>query len=219
MSKKNGWVGIDKMVAQVLTHINRPFSLVEAMVSFSIDIDNNKSWTINGYAKQWGWSRNKVRIFTKECRTPTGHQRDTNGTHLGHPVCWINKALWRAQDTNGTPTGHQRDTNGDATNNPNPNPNKNIVFERVLFYLNKKAKKQFKSTESNLGLIKSRMAEGFTESDFTAAIDNQVAAWGGDPEWEKYLRPATLFSKSKFDGYVNNTPKGRGVKKGGYTFE
>ena len=78
------------------------------------------------------------------------------------------------------------------------------VSNRVIDYLNEKTKKSFKKVDTNISLITARIDEGFKEADFLKAIDNQVAAWSGDKKMETFLRPATLFQKSKFDGYVNN---------------
>ena len=38
--------------------------------------------------------------------------------------------------------------------------------------------------------------------NFFTVIDNKVSSWKGT-EWEKYLRPETLFCASKFQGYLN----------------
>jgi uncharacterized phage protein (TIGR02220 family) len=53
------------------------------------------------------------------------------------------------------------------------------------------------------------ISEGFTLADFKLVIDKKVLDWKGT-DWEKYLRPITLFSKSKFENYLNanlNEPK------------
>lgn len=75
----------------------------------------------------------------------------------------------------------------------------------VISYLNEKALKRFKITDANLEGIKVRIKEGYHLDDFKQAIDNQVNEWLHDTKMNKYLRPSTLFQKSKFDGYVNNT--------------
>jgi hypothetical protein len=60
------------------------------------------------------------------------------------------------------------------------------------------------------------MEEGFTKDDCFTVIDNKVKTWKGT-EWEKYLRPSTLFNASKFQGYLNEKPvekKHAGSKEG-----
>lgn len=127
MSKPGNWIPLDKNLVQEFKFINRPFSRIEAMFSFTIDQDCEKQWSIIGYSKLWGWSRNKVRKFIKEIQG-SGHNRDTIRTGYGHPVSFIDKDLWRPKDTIGTQQGHNRDT----TNNPNSNPNKNIFAKLPL---------------------------------------------------------------------------------------
>lgn len=81
-----------------------------------------------------------------------------------------------------------------------------IVEKKVIAYLNKKTGKKFRETETNLKLITARLSEGFSEKDFITAINNQNDIWGDDDKMKQFLRPSTLFKKSKFDGYVNNIP-------------
>ena len=78
----------------------------------------------------------------------------------------------------------------------------NIIYSRVIDYLNSKTGKSYKSTtRKTQSLIKARIDEGFNEKEFFKVIDNKVAEWK-DTEYEKYLRPETLFG-NKFEGYLN----------------
>lgn len=82
---------------------------------------------------------------------------------------------------------------------------KEIVY--IVEYLNKKANTNYKSTtEKNRELIRARLNEGFTVSDFEKVIDNKIADWTGT-EWEKFIRPLTLFG-TKFESYLNEKSKG-----------
>ena len=45
------------------------------------------------------------------------------------------------------------------------------------------------------------MNDQFTIDDFKAVIDKKVKGWKGT-EWEKFLRPETLFG-AKFESYFN----------------
>lgn len=78
----------------------------------------------------------------------------------------------------------------------------NIIYSRIIDYLNLKTGKLYKSTtKKTQSLIKSRLDEGFNVKEFFKVIDNKVAEWKGT-EYEKYLRPETLFG-NKFEGYLN----------------
>jgi uncharacterized phage protein (TIGR02220 family) len=71
----------------------------------------------------------------------------------------------------------------------------------VLSYLNQKAGRQFRETETNLDFISARLSEpGVDLEGIKKMIDRQVARWKGTPQ-EEYLRPETLFNRTKFDGY------------------
>ncbi|EJD8511639.1 conserved phage C-terminal domain-containing protein [Staphylococcus pseudintermedius] len=115
-------------------------------------------------------------------------------------------------------TTNNNSTNNDLTNNNNTNNDSNILsgdptaypYREVINYLNKQTGKQYKSTtKKNQTVIRSRTDEGFTLDDFKKVIDNKVAEWKGT-DMEKYLRPETLFG-TKFEGYLNQTPKLSGV--------
>jgi uncharacterized phage protein (TIGR02220 family) len=83
------------------------------------------------------------------------------------------------------------------------------ISEKVLEYLNSKAGSTFSTKGSNIELVAARVSEGFNLADFKFVIDRKVLDWKGT-DWEKYLRPITLFSKSKFENYLNanlNEPK------------
>lgn len=78
----------------------------------------------------------------------------------------------------------------------------NIIYSRIIEYLNSKTGKSYKSTtRKTQSLIKARIDEGFNEEEFFKVIDNKVSEWKGT-EYEKYLRPETLFG-NKFEGYLN----------------
>lgn len=80
-----------------------------------------------------------------------------------------------------------------------------LPYTEIIFYLNEKTSSRYRNTESTKKLIRARIEEGFTKEDFFSVIDNKVASWKGT-EWEKYLRPETLFCASKFQGYLNEKP-------------
>lgn len=81
-----------------------------------------------------------------------------------------------------------------------------IPYDEIIKYLNSKADREFRSTtKKTQSLIKARYREGFDLDDFKTVIDNKTATWKGKPEWDKFLRPETLFG-TKFEGYLNEKP-------------
>lgn len=102
----------------------------------------------------------------------------------------------------------------------------NIIYSRVIDYLNSKTGKSYKATtRKTQALIKSRIDEGFNEEEFFKVIDNKVSEWKGT-DYEKYLRPETLFG-NKFEGYLNQdfgaatkeiNKKNINIKKGNFDY-
>ena len=84
------------------------------------------------------------------------------------------------------------------------------LIETVINHLNEKTGKRFRpSASAAIKNISARAAEGFTQDDFIAVIDNMTKRWKGTSN-EIYLRPETLFG-AKMDGYLNTS----GAKAGG----
>lgn len=80
------------------------------------------------------------------------------------------------------------------------------LYKSVVDYLNQKAGTKYRaSTPKTQTVIHARHAEGFTFEDFKTVIDKKCAEWIGT-EWEKFLRPETLFG-TKFEGYLNAKTK------------
>lgn len=77
------------------------------------------------------------------------------------------------------------------------------VEVEILVHLNEKAGKKFQPTETNLGFISARLAQGHTKADCFHVIEVKTEQWLDDIKWDKFLRPETLFNNSKFTGYVN----------------
>lgn len=77
------------------------------------------------------------------------------------------------------------------------------VAEQVIDYLNSVSGASFKKTESNFNIIVPRFNEGFTFEDFKIVIDKKYQEWKST-DMMKFFRPITLFSKSKFENYLNS---------------
>lgn len=73
--------------------------------------------------------------------------------------------------------------------------------KEIVEFLNQRLGTSYRyTTKKTQDLIRARMNEGFVLNDFLTVIDKKVREWKGT-EWEKYLRPETLFS-NKFEGYL-----------------
>lgn len=76
-------------------------------------------------------------------------------------------------------------------------------INEIIEYLNKKAKTKYRvKTLSTRKHISSRLSDGYSIDDFKLVIDKKCNEWIGT-EWEKYIRPETLFIPSNFESYLN----------------
>lgn len=71
----------------------------------------------------------------------------------------------------------------------------------ILSFLNDKAGRAYETVPANIDFIVARLKEGATVEDCRAVIAKKVREWLGDPEMNLYLRPATLFNRTKFAQY------------------
>jgi len=84
--------------------------------------------------------------------------------------------------------------------------------EGVLNFLNQKTGRNFRARESsgkpsaNLALIAARLAGGATVIQCRAIILRKYHEWKGDETMAKFLRPETLFGRSKFEQYLGELP-------------
>ena len=85
-------------------------------------------------------------------------------------------------------------------NTPEPPPGASEDPLDWLADLNREAGTHFKPSDSNLRPIRARIREGHSRHEAQLVIRAKVTEWRGS-EFEKYLRPATLFGP-KFDGYL-----------------
>lgn len=72
----------------------------------------------------------------------------------------------------------------------------------LLEFLNARSGKNFKPVAANIDPIIARFAEGFTEIQIRQVIVMKCRKWKGDEKMDQYLRPDTLFNRTKFANYV-----------------
>lgn len=73
---------------------------------------------------------------------------------------------------------------------------------QVLSFLNEKACRNYQPVAANMIIIESRFREGATLAQCRQVIAKKYREWGSDEKMSVYLRPATLFNKTKFAQYV-----------------
>ena len=102
--------------------------------------------------------------------------------------------------------GKQQQSNNNVTTLSKKKEKDNNIYSLVIDYLNKKASTNYRaSTKNTQSFINARVKEGYAVEDFKKVIDSKSREWLGT-DFEKYLRPATLFG-SKFESYLNEANK------------
>lgn len=99
--------------------------------------------------------------------------------------------------------------NGAGTNGKGPEHGPaamRTAARELLAYLNKKAEKHFQPTPANVEPIIARLREGATFDQCWAIIGLKAAEWKNDAKMRKFLRPETLFNRTKFASYQGELP-------------
>lgn len=119
--------------------------------------------------------------------------------------------IFNSRDTVSIPYEYPMDTtNTNTISNTISNTN---TIKEIIDYLNKKTNSHYKyNIKSTISSISERLKEGFTLEDFKIVIDKKCDEWLGT-EYEKFLRPSTLFRPSKFESYLNQKPRKEGLFK------
>ena len=100
----------------------------------------------------------------------------------------------------------QQQSNNNVTTLSKKKEKDNNIYSLVIDYLNKKANTNYRPTTKNTqSFINARLKEGYTVEDFKKVIDSKSKEWL-NTDFEKYLRPATLFG-TKFENYLNEANK------------
>lgn len=79
----------------------------------------------------------------------------------------------------------------------------------VLAFLNRKAGRNYRPSDTNLDFIRARLKSGIHSWQLKAIVSRKVKEWAGTDQ-DHYLRPATLFNKTKCEQYLGELPKESG---------
>jgi len=74
--------------------------------------------------------------------------------------------------------------------------------KEVLAFLNEKSGKKYREVGVNLDLIVSRLKSGVTAQQCKTLVMRKVRDWGTDEKMSRFLRPETLFNRTKFEAYL-----------------
>jgi uncharacterized phage protein (TIGR02220 family) len=77
---------------------------------------------------------------------------------------------------------------------------------QILDWLNTKSHRNYRPSDTNLAFITNRLKDGIADWQLRAIVTRKCREWDTD-EMRRYLRPATLFNKTKCEQYVGELPR------------
>lgn len=81
------------------------------------------------------------------------------------------------------------------------------LAKQVLKHLNLVTGSRYQPAKGTLENIRARLREGHKMADLCLVAEYKQVNWGEDPKMAEYLRPATLYQPSKFEGYLLSASK------------
>jgi hypothetical protein len=214
--KKGNWVPMDKALVKTMSNINRPFSPVEAMFSYSVDRDNGKEGTLRGYAKLWGWSVGKVKRFVECLRNTSETVVERKGNGSGTVVRFVHGGYTplaeQLRNSSGTVDEHKQY----PTINPNPNPKKDTPFRALNFLtdlgVEKQKAKDFLKNRKTKRLANTLTAFNTLQKEIakTGLTPNEIIHKCCDEGWGGFK--ASWLPESKIDYQIEKERKALGIQ-------
>jgi uncharacterized phage protein (TIGR02220 family) len=112
--------------------------------------------------------------------------------------------------------GEGRATHRRRTSVAKSDPTLEAQAREILAYLNERTGHAYEAVDVNLKFIVGRLQDRAQQGDAAPVetcrrvIDVKVREWHSDPDMAKFLRPATLFNRTKFAQYVGQLSNGNG---------
>lgn len=137
-------------------------------------------------------------------------KRGKRATDVGTVAKLLNSKVYDINETegNGRTTEEQRKNNGKVTTNKEckkerKKEDSNAVAQSLLSFLNEVSGKSFKvTTKPNIAMVNGLLSDGYSEDDIKLVCRFKNWQWKNDENMREYIRPATLFAKKNFDGYL-----------------
>ena len=136
---------------------------------------------------------NKKRVITARVDGDLLDQLEKISTRRGEKIWHIERAL----------TDYLNALNKKSKKASVPVQAKPTLFNQVLDYMEECTGRKFKESSELLA----RIEEGYTFDQFSQMINYKAKEWMGT-DYQKYLRPSTLFNLSKFSGYLSDAEQG-----------
>jgi uncharacterized phage protein (TIGR02220 family) len=129
--------------------------------------------------------------------------RDRKASELEKPPCNTDVTGETLQNVTSASASASASELGGESEGEGTKPDKFSKARIALVWLNEKASRHYRETSDNLELVNARLSEvGSDLEGVKLMVSRQVQMWKGT-EMEQYLRPETLFRKSKFHSYYD----------------
>jgi uncharacterized phage protein (TIGR02220 family) len=104
-----------------------------------------------------------------------------------------------------TPALLETETENRSPTTTSGRPDARLPFKgqarEVLAFLNEKTGRHYQAVRANLEMIEARLKDGATIDELRAVVAKKCREWTGNEKMAPYLRPATLFNRTKFAQY------------------
>lgn len=232
---EQGWISIHRRLENNFLWQDKPFAKGQAWIDLLLMVNHTPKDVLLGnevipvdvgetitsirkLKERWGWSNTKVNNFFKLLEEQGMASKKSDSKKTVVKVHNYRKYQGKGKGENITKTSQehrkndtkasQKHTNNNVNNVNNDNKENNIPYAEIIKHLNNAADRNFKSTtKATRRKINGRWKEGFRLEDFKTVIDKKVNQWKDDEKMQKFIRPATLFQASKFEGYLNEQKK------------
>jgi uncharacterized phage protein (TIGR02220 family) len=220
MTSSTGWISLHRQIQDHWLWTDKPFSKQAAWIDMLLLANHADNKFLFGnelievksgsfitselkLMERWGWSKSKTRSFLDLLQKDGMIVKKSDRKKTAITI--VKYSDFQGLQTTKRPQKDHKKTTGrplaDTNNNDNNDNNEN-KYIIIVEFLNQKAGTKYKaSSKKTKACIHARLSEGFTVDDFKTVIEKKCAEWIGT-EWEKFIRPETLFG-TKFESYLN----------------
>jgi len=103
--------------------------------------------------------------------------------------------------TGGSPVGGVKGGSKPKAKRNGITPDERAIAERVLAKLRERSGRDYRS-DVHVEAVVHRLRDGNSERDCKLVVWDRANRWAGDPKMDEYVRPATLFGRTKFADYL-----------------
>ena len=195
-------VELVKEALEILLKLNTIELTDEGFYFFPDSLEYTKSTTVGAESKKEQRNKQKLENSIKESVELENEKVDKCPEYIH-----INTEEEIQEDTNKEKNKNIKKEKEIGVNTKEQIYNKyNKEINDIIYYLNNETNKKF-TTESDFvkDLIVDRLEENYTIDDFKSVIDHKTKEWLNNKEFNKNLRPGTLFSKNNFERYLNES--------------